>query len=286
MGERKEYYIEIYIPAICYNGEQDKGKFVHEGPLQTLREIDKFTSGFDSKSEIILNLINKICKDENNTFGMKINPEEVVNAYDYCELNVDSCINIVKYNKKDNTYTNINNMVLSDDIEMIETIKDNNVPISQMILSQSTNPDYVQSIVDSYNKHLLSNKQLTKQLCCLDINAEERQKLVKKIMSKVRRGNLNQKQLTSLLGVVISDPDVLSKNVDIILDKNKRMNGLRQKVEKVEKGIKKESGFILEFVEFANDMTNNFSSYSSCRKIYFFTKNYNEEKKQNIAIQK
>lgn len=281
--ERKNCFLEVYIPSTCFKGKYNKGEFVSGTARYSLREIDVFTSKFANRMQLLVHSIREICKNEENVHGADIRVCEVIKEYEKQKLNMDYCIRIGKYDgrKRKNVY--INNIILSDCYEIKELHNNNYFPIRNMIYEAACDDKFILSVIDKYNEKVISNKQIENQFSFLNLNEQDKNTLIDNIMSLVRNDEVDKEKLTEILKDKFNNSSALKKNVDILLDKHKRMNGLRKKVEVLDILTKEEDSFI-EFINFAKDMTNDFTKYSSCRNIYFFIQRYNELKKSKNKV--
>lgn len=285
MGERKEYFLSVYIPSTCFKGEHKKNEFINNSNLYTLREIDQFTSNFNCKKKLLFYLIDRICKDKENISGNNMKLQEVVQEYKDRMMNMDYCVAIGKYDKKQKKDVYTYDIVLSNYYELVELNKGNRLPMKKMIINSACDNNFVKNIVDRYMKTVISDIQLANQFSFLNLDKNKKNELINNIMQLVNNDEIDKEKLTKILEEKFNSRDALNRNINVILSKHKRMNGLRKKVEILDESLSKGDPFA-EYIDFSTDMTKEFTKYSSCRKIYFFTKHYVERVEEKNKIKR
>jgi coenzyme F420-reducing hydrogenase alpha subunit len=109
------------------------------------------------------------------------------------------------------------------------------------------------------------------------LNKQSKEQLILEILDSVRNDVISEYMVKEIIQKYTDNEKLSEIKAKIIVDKHKRMNGLRQKIEKIEQSKGDELQNVFDFIDFATYMTNDFSKYSSCRKIYFFTEKFNEK---------
>lgn len=277
MAERKDYYLAVYVPASCFGDKHFKDEYIHGNSMHTLREIDKLTCNFISKKQLVYYCLDKICEDTENTFGIQLKARNVMKEYKSRNLDAECCIKIAKKDKRKDIVCYSNDIVLSDDSEIIDVAKGKPDSIRKLVIDNSLKPEYIDCVVEKYNNILLSRRFLNSYISNLYLNKQSKEQLILEILDSVRNDVISEYMVKQIIQKYTNNEKLSEIKAKIIVDKHKRMNGLRQKIEKIEQSKDDELQNVFEFIDFATYMTNDFSKYSSCRKIYFFTEKFNEK---------
>lgn len=283
MAEQKEYFLAVYMPYECFKGKHDKDEIVYDNMTYSLREIDKFTSNFVSKKQLLMYSIDRICENKDNVHGATISAYEVIKEYEKRKMNTDYCIKIGKYDNRKMRNTYNYDFILSDYYEMIELNKGNRVPMKQMIVHTACDDNFVKNILDKYYLKVVSKKQLEDQFSFLNLNKKEMEILTNSIMDLVKNDEVDKEKLKEILKIKINDKNTLNYNINNIIVRSKITNSLRKKVEKLDESLQSGNCF-MGFIDFATDITNECKNYLKCRNMYLHAKKYNENIKDKNKV--